>query len=189
MPLAGGFRAPLPLPWAAGGGTIIPVQVGAATPVQGRDLVSLLDIQKEAQILRQGMTYADLPSKPGKEINKSTSDFGRNLFQALNAIQHHSNTTDQRLRNLSVNVNSLGLKRDPGGNIFFSGATFFVRTGTYQFSVVNGFMTFPTIPFVPNTDNIPNSHAVFYVDESGNFLTVYVRYSDGTLKIAQIPLV
>lgn len=189
MPLTGGFRAPLPLPWATGGGTIIPVTTGAATPVQGRDLVSLLNINKEAQVLRQGLTYDDLPSKPGKTINKSTSDFGRNLSQALIAIQHHSNTTDQRLRNLAGNVNSLGLTRDPGGNIAFSGSTFVVRAGTYQFSVVNGFMMFPVIPFVPNTDDIPPSHAVAYVDQSGNFLTIYVRYSDGTLKLAQIPLV
>ncbi len=189
--MAGGFRsyiAPFRFGMSLGGGTIIPVQVGAATPVTGRDLVSGLNIRKEAQQLREGISYDDLPDKPGG-IHKATSGFGRNLFQALNAIQAHVDTIDKRIRNISQSLNSTGLTRDPAGNIDFAGATFAVRAGNQNFLLANGVMLYGLSDAIPNDGDIPNGHIVGYLDPIGNQLVFRVRYPDGTLKVGLVALI
>ncbi len=185
MPL-GGFRSPLPLPFALGGGTIVPVQTGAATPVTGRDLVSLLNISKEMQQLREGVKQSDIR---GSSQFTGTSEFGRNVFQALNAVQVASHTTDRRLRNLATSLNSTGLIKDPAGNIVFSGSSFVVRAGNATFAITNGYMLFPVNNTPPEDSLIPNGHAVGYLDETADELLFRVRYSDGTLKTGIVTLV
>ncbi len=167
-----------------GGGTIVPVQAGAATPVVGRDLVSLLNIRREIQKLREGPDAIDNPAQP-----KRHSDFGRNLAQALNALQENSNTTDRRLRQIALQQNNIGLTRDPGGNLYFSCATFAIRAGNQNFLLANGRMLYGVSNIAPIDGDIPNSHVTAYLDEVGNTLTFRVRYSDGTLKTGTVALV
>ncbi len=180
----GGFKSALPLPFAVGGGTIVPVSAGASTPVIGRDLVSLLNIRKEIQKLREGPDAIDFPTKP-----KRASDFGRNLAQALNALQEYSNTTDRRLRQLALQQNNVGVSRDPGGNLAFSCATFAVRAGNQNFLLANGRMLYGVANTPPIDNDIPNGHVTAYLDELGNSLIFRVKYSDGTVKSGTVALV
>lgn len=178
MPTAG-FRSLLPrIPaFMLGSGTVIPVPAFASSAATNRTIVSGMMIRGEIQRLR--VENAATGAKETKLV----------LAKALDSVQTHADDTDQRLRKLSTNLNSLGLTRDPGGNIVMAGATFTVRAGQEIFSLVNNGMQFGLPKVAPNTALIPNGHGQAWVDEIGNTLKITVRYSTGVLKTATIALV
>jgi len=183
----GGFRTPIPLPFSLGGGVITPFGARGNTPAPKSIIPSPLNIRKEMAQLRNGVQWSDLPSKtdpPGKQ-----SQFGQNLMQAFSAIQDHIDGIDQRLRTASDVLNAFGLRKDPGGNVSISAATFGVRAGNQNFLLANGRMTFGAANTAPNDSDIPNSHVTIWLDEIGNNLNIRVRYSDGTLKTGVVALV
>jgi len=111
------------------------------------------------------------------------------LAKALDSVQTHADDTDQRLRKLSVSLNSLGLTRDPAGNIVLAGATFTLRAGTEVFSLTYGGMQFGVPNVAPDDTTIPNGHCRAWVDEIGNTLNFRVRYSTGVLKTGAVNLI
>jgi hypothetical protein len=176
--MAGGFRSALPLPFSVGGGTIVPFSPLSSSPIRSRTVISGLDIRGETQRLR-----VDSPN------NKTVKDIRFILAKSLDALQANADIQDDRFRQLATNLNSLGITKDPSGNVVFSCATFSIRAGTEQFSLALGGMLFG-LPATPvEDDSIPRNHGSMYLDEAGNSLKVRVRYSDGTLKTATIALV
>lgn len=179
MPTAG-FRTLLPRTPAfmLGAGTVVPAPAfSSSAPATNRTIVSGMMIRGEIQRLRVENDATD--AKQTKLV----------LAKALDSVQTHADDTDQRLRKLSTNLNSLGLTRDPGGNIVMAGATFTVRAGQEVFSLANGGMQFGLPNVAPNDALIPNGHGQAWVDEIGNTLKIRVRYSTGVLKTATIALV
>ncbi len=174
-----GFRTLLPrIPaFMLGAGTIVPTPAFASSAVANRTLVSGMMIRGEIQRLRVENAATD--AKETKLV----------LAKALDSVQTHADDTDQRLRKLSTNLNSLGLTRDPGGNIVMAGATFTVRAGQEVFSLINNGMQFGVPSVAPNDALIPNGHAQAWVDQPGNALKFRVRYNDGTLKTGTVALV
>lgn len=171
---------------ALAAGSISPVRLVPPTPVTNRDLASLLNIRAEIQRVKEAR-YEDLPKRG---VASGTSDnLFRNIGQALSALQDYSNVTDDRLRRLAVNVNSLGTTRDPAGNITWQAATFTFIAGTQVFSLSNGYAFF-TVPNTAPDDGAVNSSSVtMWVDEVANELKFRIRYSDGTLKTGTVALV
>ncbi len=154
----------------------IPVPATISSSTGGtRDLVSQLNIRMYAQQLRQGAGIT----------LQSTGDF---TAKAFDRIQDHANSQDDRLRRLSSNVNSLGLTRDPVGNIVFEGATFTVRAGNQVFKLYNGRMTFGVANTPPNDSDIPNQQVSIWLDEGAPQLVFRVRMSDGSLKTGTLAL-
>ncbi len=174
-----GFRTLLPrIPaFMLGSGTVVPTPAFASQAATNRTLVSGMMIRGEIQRLRVENAASD--AKETKLV----------LAKALDSVQTHADDTDQRLRKLSTNLNSLGLTRDPGGNIVMSCATFTVRAGQEVFSLLNGGMQFGVPNVAPNDALIPNGHCQAWVDQPGNALKFRVRYSDGTIKTGTIALV
>lgn len=164
--------------WGLSGGTINPISPLASAPSRKSSVISGLDIRGEIQRLRIESPGSNSP----KEIRLT-------LTKALDALQANADIQDQRFRQLAQNLNSIGLVKDPSGNIVFSGATFTVRAGTEQFSLALGGMQFGLPNTVPDDALIPLSHGTLYIDEGTNQLKVRVRYADGTLKTATIALV
>ncbi len=160
------------------GGTITPVNQFAGGINAQRVVLSGLDIRGETQRLR-------VPSP-----NNRTLDQVRFIVaKSFDALQANADIQDERFRKLSTSLNSIGLTRDPSGNIVFSGSTFTVRAGTEQFTLALGGMLFGTPNTAPQDDQIPRSHCAIYVDEIGPNLKIRVRMADGTLKTATLPLV
>lgn len=177
----GGFRSFIPFGIRAlmlAGGTITPVLPFSGGTASNRTVISGLDIRSEIQRLKV--------ESPGSNSPKAIR---LDLARALEAIQANADIQDQRFRQLAKSLNTIGLVRDPSGNIVFSGATFTVRAGSEQFTLALGGMLFGLPNAVPNDALIPQNHGTLYIDEITNELKVRVRYSDGTMKTATIALV
>lgn len=176
----GGFKT-LPLSIRGlimGGGVIAPISPFGGSPVRTRTVISGLDIRNPSQRLR-----VDSPN------NETLKDVRGILSQALDAIQANADVQDDRFRQLSTSVNSVGITKDPAGNIVLSGATFTVRIGLTIFQLALGGMIFPLPAAAPEDDRIPNGGGQMWLDEVGDLLMFRVRYSDGTLKSGSIALV
>ena len=179
--MAGGFRTILPFGVRGlilSGGVITPVNPLTAISTRPRTVISGLDIRGEIQRVRV--------ASPG---SFTLQEVRLILTKALDALQANADIQDERFRQLSGTLNTVGLVRDPSGNIVFSGNTFTVRAGSQQFSLALGGMLFGIPNNPPNDGLIPQNHGTWYIDELTNELKMRVRYSDGTLKTATIPLV
>ncbi len=166
--MAGSFSTPLPfIPFSFGGGTTPPV-IPVPRPVVGnRNLVSQLNIRREIGVIRL--------MSPATAV-------------ALAAIQDNANSVDDRLRRLSSSLNSVGLSRDPAGNVVVQGATFSVHLPLQTFAMAGRGSIIGLSPTAPTDDSLPNSSIGLWVGELSDTLTFRVRYSDGTLKTATLPL-
>lgn len=179
--MAGGFRTILPFGvWGLtlSGGVITPVNPLTSLTTRPRTVLSGLDIRGETQRLRVG--------SPG---SLTLQEIRLILTKALDALQANADIQDERFRQLALSLNSVGIVRDPSGNIVFSANTFTVRAGGEVFSLSLGGMLFGLPNVAPNDSLIPANHGTMYIDEVADELKVRVKYSDGTLKTATIALV
>jgi len=179
--MAGGFRSLLPFGIRGlilGGGIITPVNPLVGVPTRPRTVISGLDIRGEIQRVRV--------ASPG---SFTLQEVRLILTKALDALQANADIQDERFRQLAGTLNSVGVVRDPSGNVIFTGNTFTVRAGSEQFTLALGGMLFGLPNTPPNDGLIPQNHGQCYIDEGTDELKIRVRYADGTLKTATIPLV
>lgn len=156
------FRAIFPhIPsFMFGGGTIVPVAPLSTTAVRAKGITSQLDIHRQISQIR----------------NKGD----QNLASALTNLQDHANTSDQRLRDVSGSLNSLGLAKDPGGNILIKSTTFTVALPLQTFAITNRSVVQSAPPAAPPDSILSPSSLTMWFDELTNTLTIRIRKSDGT---------
>ena len=119
MPQAG-WRTLLPYRWPGGlgAGTVQPIAPLSTTTGGPRSVVSGVDIRRQITEIR----------------NKGD----QNLALALTVIQDYANTNDQRVRDVSGSLNSVGLTKDPAGNVVIQGATVTISLPLQKLSMFNG---------------------------------------------------
>ncbi len=160
--MAAGFRSILPfrLAMTLGGGTIIPVAPVSTTAVKSRGIVSQLDIRRQITQIRNAGN--------------------QNLALALTGVQDYANTTDQRLREVSGSLNSIGLTRDPGGNVVIKSSTFTVSLPLQSFALSNQSVVQSAPPVAPPDSILGTSSLTIWLDENTDTLTIRIRKSDGS---------
>lgn len=160
--MSAGFRTILPFRFGMtlGAGTIVPIAPLSTTAVKARGLVSQLDIRRQITQIR---TAGD-----------------QNLALALTNLQDWANTNDQRLRDVSASLNSVGLTKDPGGNILIKSSTFTVSLPLQSFALIGQSMIQSAPPAAPPDSALPVSSMTVWLSEGTNTLTIRIRKSDGT---------
>lgn len=143
-----------------GAGTITPVAPLSTTTGGPKSIISGVDIRRQITEIR----------------NKKD----QNLALALTVLQDYTNTNDQRIRDVSGSLNSVGLTRDPAGNIAIQGATFTVSLALQTFQMFNGSVIQATPTAPPSDTQIPTSAMTIWLNEGTNTLTIRIRRSDGT---------
>ncbi len=161
MPQAG-WRTLLPFRWPGtlGAGTVQPVSPLSTTTGGPKSVVSGVDIRRQ--------------------ITQIRNNGDQNLALALTVLQDYTNTNDQRVRDVSGSLNSVGLTKDPAGNVIIQGATFSVSLPLQKLQMFNGSVIQGAPPAAPSDTQIPTSALTMWINEGSNTLTIRIRKSDGT---------